>query len=743
MNKILLYLTAFFFFSSLALAESVNKINISGNKRVSDETVKIYGDIDISEDISETKLDNILKNLYSTNFFKDVKVSIKDNNLFIDLKEYPFVNQLIIVGEKSNNLKDQIKKIIKLKEKQSFIKSYLASDLETIKNLYSSLGYNSSEIEIKIKKISEENLDLVIEIDRGEQTKITSIKFLGNTKVRAFRLKDVIASEEDKFWKFLSRNTNFSKNLVNLDTRLLLNYYKSLGFYDVKINSNLATINKSGNAELIYSIDEGNRYTINKISTNVDSVFDKKLFFPLNKKYKKFIGDYYSPFKIKKLLEDLDELIERNDLQFVEHNVQEIIEGDTINIIFNVFEGKKVLVERINILGNSITNENVIRGELILDEGDPFTKLNLDKSIAEIKERSIFKTVKSEVLDGSQNNLKIINIKVEEKPTGEITAGAGVGTNGGTFAFAIRENNWLGQGKSIGFDVEVDKESLLGTLSYTDPNYDFLGNSLSYALSSEKNDKPNQGFENSVITGRVGTSFEQYKDVKASLGLSASYDDLKTESTASTSLRNQSGTFNEIAGNYGFTLDKRNRAFMPTSGSTLSFGQTFPIYADKSFVNNDLRASYYTSLNENIVSATKFYFSAVNGLGGDDVRLNKRKGLPSRRLRGFEKGKIGPIDGTDHVGGNYAASVNFETNLPNILPESTNTDISLFLDFGNVWGVDYDSSIDDSNKIRSSTGAMASWMSPIGPMTFTLSQNLSKAGSDISETFNFNLGTTF
>jgi len=743
MNKILLYLTAFFFFSSLALAESVNKINISGNKRVSDETVKIYGDIDISEDISETKLDNILKNLYSTNFFKDVKVSIKDNNLFIDLKEYPFVNQLIIVGEKSNNLKDQIKKIIKLKEKQSFIKSYLASDLETIKNLYSSLGYNSSEIEIKIKKISEENLDLVIEIDRGEQTKITSIKFLGNTKVRAFRLKDVIASEEDKFWKFLSRNTNFSKNLVNLDTRLLLNYYKSLGFYDVKINSNLATINKSGNAELIYSIDEGNRYTVNKISTNVDSVFDKKLFFPLNKKYKKFIGDYYSPFKIKKLLEDLDELIERNDLQFVEHNVQEIIEGDTINIIFNVFEGKKVLVERINILGNSITNENVIRGELILDEGDPFTKLNLDKSIAEIKERSIFKTVKYEVLDGSQNNLKIINIKVEEKPTGEITAGAGIGTNGGTFAFAIRENNWLGQGKSIGFDVEVDKESLLGTLSYTDPNYDFLGNSLSYALSSEKNDKPNQGFENSVITGRVGTSFEQYKDVKASLGLSASYDDLKTESTASTSLRNQSGTFNEIAGNYGFTLDKRNRAFMPTSGSTLSFGQTFPIYADKSFVNNDLRASYYKSLNENIVSATKFYFSAVNGLGGDDVRLNKRKGLPSRRLRGFEKGKIGPIDGTDHVGGNYAASVNFETNLPNILPESTNTDISLFLDFGNVWGVDYDSSIDDSNKIRSSTGAMASWMSPIGPMTFTLSQNLSKAGSDISETFNFNLGTTF
>ena len=584
---------------------------------------------------------------------------------------------------------------------------------------------------------------MIVEINRGEQTKISSINFIGNKSIRSNRLRDVIASEEDKFWKFISKNTNLSENLIQLDKRLLTNYYRSLGYYDISVSSNIAEIDKSGNANLTFSIDEGKRYTINKISTNVDKVFDKNLFFPLKKSFDKLAGDYYSPFKIKKLLEELDELIDNNNLQFVEHNVQEIIEGDAINIILNVFEGEKTLVERINITGNNITNEDVIRGELILDEGDPFTKLNLEKSISEIKDRNIFKKVNYKVEDGTQNNLKIINIAVEEKPTGEISAGAGIGTNGGSFAISVKENNWLGQGKAVGFDIELDSESLAGTLSYRDPNYDFLGNSLNYSISSEKNDKPDQGYENSIISGSIGTSFEQYKDVIASLGLSVSHDDLTTDSTASDSIKKQSGTFDEVAANYGFTFDKRNRAFMPTSGSIVSFGQSLPLYADKSFIANTFRSSVYNQINENVVGAAKIYLSTVNALGSDDVRLSKRKGLSTRRLRGFEKNKVGPVDGSDYVGGNYAAAINLETNLPNLLPEDTNTDVSLFLDFGNVWGVDYDSSIDDSNKIRSSTGVMASWMSPIGPMTFTLSQNLTKADTDQTETFNFNLGTTF
>ena len=742
MNKILTAIFITFLIFTSSYAEVIKNIEITGNKRISDETIKIYGNIELDKDYTNKDIDLILRELYSTEFFEDIKISLKNNKLKITLKEYPIISQLIIVGEKSNKYKEQIKKIIKLKEKRSFIRSYLARDIDRIKTLYSSIGYNSSVVETKIRKIDNDNYDLLIEIDRGEQTKIKSVNFIGNSSVRTNRLKDVIASEEDKFWKIITRNTNLSENLINLDLRLLTNYYKSLGFYDVKIKSNMAQLNQSGKADLIYSIDEGKRFIISKITTNVDQVFDKKLFFPLNKSYKKYVGDYYSPFKIKTLLEELDELIEKNNLQFVEHNVQETIDGSSIKITFNIFEGEKILVERINVTGNSITNEDVIRGELILDEGDPFTKLSLDKSIAEIKERNLFKRVDYNVSEGSKKNLKIINIDVEEKPTGEISAGAGIGTDGGSFAINIKENNWLGQGKSVAFDIEVDSESLAGTISYLDPNYDFLGNSISYALSSESNDKPDQGYENSVITGRIGTSFEQYRDVIASLGLSASYDDLRTDSSASDNLKKQSGSFNEVAANYSFKFDQRNRVFMPTSGSVVSFGQSLPIYADKSFIDNFFTASSYKTLSENFVGAGKFYLAAINGLG-DDVRLSKRKGISSRRLRGFEKNKIGPVDSGDHIGGNYAAALNFETNLPNLLPEDTNTDISLFLDFGNVWGVDYDSSLEDSNKIRSSTGVMASWMSPIGPMTFTLSQNLSKASTDKTESFNFNLGTSF
>ena len=185
------------------------------------------------------------------------------------------------------------------------------------------------------------------------------------------------------------------------------NYYKSIGYYDVQISSNSAEFNKEGNIDLVYSIDAGTRYIINKISTNADSVFDKKIFSSLQDSYNKYIGKYYSPFSVKDLLDDIDTLIEKNNLQFVEHSVEEIKNANNIEIKFNIFESDKILVERVNITGNNVTNEDVIRGELIIDEGDPFTKLNLDKSISKIKARGIFKSVNQEVSEGSDKNLRL------------------------------------------------------------------------------------------------------------------------------------------------------------------------------------------------------------------------------------------------------------------------------------------------------------------------------------------------
>ncbi len=743
MIRVLFLLKFTFFIFISAKAEVVNNISISGNSRVSNETIKVYGKIELNKDYGEEDLNRILNDLYSTNFFENVELNLINGVLNINLTEYPMINQLILLGESNKNYQERIKKIIRLKQKNSFIESFLSKDLETIKKLYSSVGYNNSKIETKIKKNEGNTVDLIFEINRGNQTRISSISFIGDKKIRDRRLRDVIVSEEDNFWKIISKNTLFSEARVKLDTRLLTNFYKSQGFYDVEVNSNSAELDDKGNVNLVYSIDAGKRYIIKKISTNLDPVFDANIFFPLKETYERYTGSYYSPFYIKKLLDQIDEIIAKNSLQFVEHNVEETIVNDTINIKFNIFESEKILVERINVIGNNVTNENVIRGELLVDEGDPFTKVNLDKSVANLKSRRIFRSVETKVNEGSEKNLKVIDIEVEEQPTGELSAGAGVGTNGGTFAINVSENNWLGEGKNLNFEVEVDEESLAGRIQYTNPNYDFLGNSLSYHLENESNDKPNQGYENTVLSAGVSTSFEQYKDIFANLGIFASYDDLRTLDSASASLKKQSGNFSELAGVYGFKYDKRNRTFMPTSGSVTSFSQTLPIYADKRYISNDFSTSYYKSFSDNIIGAGKLFVSSVNGIGDDDVRLSKRKFISSKRLRGFQRGKVGPKDGQDHIGGNYLAAVNFEASLPNLLPETSKTEVGLFLDFGNVWGVDYDSTIDDSNEIRSSTGISASWLSPLGPMTFTFATSLSKANSDETETFNFNLGTTF
>ena len=737
---ILLFLALF----NNSFAETVNKIEINGNKRVSDETIKVYGQIKpLNSNFTDSDINNIIVNLYKTNFFKDINIAIKNKTLVINLVEYPLINQIIIIGEASSGIKKRIKEIISLKEKNSFIRNNLNNDINLIKKLYSSIGYKFANIDSKIKKIDENNFDIAIEVSKGNLTKIKNIFFIGDKIIKERRLRDVIVSEEDKFWKIISKNTKFSENQISLDVRLLNNYYKSLGYYDVEINSAQAEVLNSSDVNLTFSINAGKRFTFNKIETIVDSTFNKSLFFPLENIYKEIVGDYYSPAKITKILKEIDKLIIENNLQFVEHDVVETIANDEISLKFNIREGDKVLIERINIKGNNVTNESVIRSELLLDEGDPLTNLNLDKSIAKLKSRNIFRSVKHEVLPGSKNDLKIIDIFIEEKPTGEISAGAGVGTNGGSLAFNVTENNWLGEGKIVGFNFELSQETLKGQFSYTNPNYDLLGNSVSYNLRNTSNDKPNQGYENSLFAIGASTSFEQFNNVTADLGINLSYDDLRTTSNASDALQKQSGEFTELSASYGFFYDQRDRSFMPTSGSVISFNQSLPIYADKPFIENGVSASFYNSFSENYIGSGKFLMSTITGINDENVRISKRKSLSSKRLRGFEKGKVGPVDEDDHIGGNYTAAVNFDLSLPNFLPESTNTDVSLFLDFGNVWGVDYDDSIDDGSKIRSSTGLSASWISPIGPMTFTLAQNLSKASTDKTESFNFNLGTTF
>tara|TARA_B110000971_G_scaffold187725_1_gene197092 strand:+ start:4715 stop:6940 length:2226 start_codon:yes stop_codon:yes gene_type:complete len=741
MLKYLIFI--FLFLNTNLSAEIIKKLNVEGNSRISTETIKVYGDINLNQDYDSFGIDVILKNLYKTKFFEDVNISLTNGVLNVIVKEYPVLNAIEIQGEESSKIKEGILKLLNLKEKESFIESLLTDDINMIKKIYASIGFNFIKIESKKEIFSNNRINLIYFLEKGKKTYIGRINFIGDKKIKEKRLRDIVVSEEHKIWKFLSKNTFLNYSNIELDKRLLTNYYKSLGYYDVQVLSSNAEISKEDSTILTYSINAGTRYRVTKISTNVSDVFDKNIFLPLKKNFNKVIGKYYSPFTVKKLLDELDILIADNDLQFVEHSVNEIIENNTIEVKINVYEGKKNLVEKINILGNSVTEEAVIRAELLLDEGDPFNNLKLDQTIAKLKARGIFGKVTKSIEEGSSKNQKIVTISVEEKPTGEITAGAGIGTTGGSFAFSVKENNWMGKGLNVSTSIDLSAERFSGGFSLTDPNYNFSGNSVTYYIRNTSNDKPDSGFKNNIVTTGIGTSFEQYRNVYLAPSLSFSYDDLQVESSASKSLKKQKGTNTDVTFDYTVRLDNRDRVFAPTNGYMSSFSQAIPVYADTPFLRNTFDFSKYESFSQNVIGTFKFHASAINGLSNKDVRISKRLGLDNKKLRGFEAGKVGPKDGNDFVGGNYALASNFEISLPNFLPESTKTDVGLFLDFANLWEVDYNSNIPESNKIRSSAGINTSWTSPVGPMTFILSQNLSKAKTDVTESFSFRLGTTF
>ncbi len=742
MKKLLISIFLLLFTATLN-AEIIKKIEISGNERVSDETVKVYGDISINENVDNLKINEIIKNLYSTNFFEDINISVSNETLFIKLIEYPVINEIIIVGEETNKYKEAIKKNIKSKKNGPFVKSLIADDETIIKKLYASLGFNFLEVKSKVETFPKKRVNVYFEIEKGKKTKISKINFKGDRKIRDRRLRDIITSQESKFWKVLSRNTNLNESNIALDKRLLTNYYKSIGYYDVKVLSEIVELKEDFQAELTFNINAGTRYKISKISTKVDPVLDKKLFLPLNDIYRDVIGNYYSPFTVKKLLDELDLIITNEDLQFIEHNVNEIIKENTIELVINVLEGQKIIVEKIEILGNTVTNETVIRSGLLLDEGDPYSKVKVDKSIAQIKSKRIFASVKETTIDGSLPNSKRIKINVEEMPTGEISAGAGIGTDGGSFAFNIKENNWLGRGVTVSASADVSADSVRGAVSLTDPDYNFTGKELSYYLKNVKNDKSESGYENSVFGAGVGLSYEKFKDIYFAPGLSLTYDDLTTDSTASTLLKNQSGSATDLMFDYSLSSDKRDRRFMPTDGYLTSFFQEFPVYADQPYLKNSFSSNHYKEISEDVVGALKFKVTSINGINDEDVRISQRLTLSSKNLRGFESGKIGPKDGKDYIGGNYATSLNLEANFPNFFPEKSNADIGLFFDAGNLWGVDYSDTLDESNKIRSTLGVNTSWLSPAGPLSFIFSKNITKASTDVDQSFNFRLGTTF
>ena len=252
-------------------------------------------------------------------------------------------------------------------------------------------------------------------LDKAEKAKIAKIYFLGDKKIREKKLRDVITSQESKFWKFISRNVYLNQERIELDKRLLKNYYRNKGYYEVNISSSNVEYLEGEGFVLTYSIDAGDRYRFKKIVANVSESLDKGSFLSLETEFNKLVGKYYSQKKLKNVLEKIDKLSEQKELQFINHRVFEKLEDDSDEVRIDVYEGEQLIIEKINIAGNTVTNDSVIRGELLVDEGDPFSELLVAKSINMIKGRNIFAKVEQKTLPGATEDVKILEINVEEK----------------------------------------------------------------------------------------------------------------------------------------------------------------------------------------------------------------------------------------------------------------------------------------------------------------------------------------
>ena len=741
----LIFFIVFFLLVSLnSYAETLKNIKIIGNSRIADETIFSFLSININDNLTEDKINQVTRDLYETNFFKNVSLQFTNNELIINIVENPIIQNIIYNGIKSNTLLESVINGVNLIERSSYVELYLEEDISLMTENLKNRGYYFSNINSKIENLEDNKLNLIFDIELGNKAKIKKISFIGNKVFKDSKLRSLIASEEYKFWKFISGKKFLNENLVNFDKRLLTNFYINNGYYNVKINSSFAKLVTDENFELIFNIDAGEKIFFGELNLNLPVNYDKMNFVNLEKTLNELRNKPYSINAVQKITEEIDIIVLNEQYESIDIDVFENFVRNKLNITFTIKETEKTYLSRINIFGNNVTRENVIRNQLEIDEGDFFNEILLNKSINNIKSLNFFKSVSSEVVNLNQSDDKIVNISVEEKPTGEIGATAGVGSSGESFGLFVKENNYLGKGLGVEGNILLSTDSIKGKLSINNPNFMDTDKSVYASFEATEIDKLEDfGYKTDNTGFSYGTTFEFLDDLSLGIGNKNTYQKIETDNTASALQKKQEGDYWDSFLNLDFIYDKRNQKFKPSDGFRSAYSIEIPLLSETNTLSNIYDYRYYTELYEGNITSFSFFAKSSNSLSNDNIKLTERNFLPSSKLRGFTPGSIGPKDGKDYIGGNYATSVNVTTSIPQLFEESQNIDFHFFIDAANVWGVDYDSSIDESNKVRSSAGIGVDWFTAVGPLNFSLSQPITKMDSDSTESFRFNLGTTF
>ena len=381
------------FFSATSLAEVIKDVKINGNKRLSKESIIIFGEINLGKNYDSDDLNEVFKNLYNTKFFKDIDFKIEKNILFIDVIENFIIEDIAFEGVKNQKILEALTDISLLKSRSAYTENALSIDVNNVKNLLQNAGYYFANVKTSLDTNTKNNtVRIIYNIDLGEKAKINKIVFVGDKKFKNRKLSNIITSEEDKFWKFISNSTHLNKERINLDKRLLEIFYKNNGYYNVVIEETFAELQDNNSFKLIFNINSGIKYYFNDINLILPADYAKGDFSKFDKEIKAFKNEKYSLKKIEKLLDEIDKFALRKDYEFIDASISEkIVEKNKLNFDIIINETEKHYVEKINIVGNNYTLEEVIRNSLIVDEGDPYNEILFNKSINRIKGKNIFK----------------------------------------------------------------------------------------------------------------------------------------------------------------------------------------------------------------------------------------------------------------------------------------------------------------------------------------------------------------
>jgi|TARA_R110002096_G_scaffold73860_5_gene175066 outer membrane protein insertion porin family len=739
----------------LAANDVISSIIVEGNQRIEPETVRSYMAFKQGDVYDDEKVDQSLKTLFATGLFADVTIRREANRLIVAIAENPVINRVAFEGNRAVN-DDALETEVQLKARTIYTRAKVQGDVQRIVDVMRRSGRFSATVEPKVIQLPQNRVDLVFEIDEGPVTKIGGINFIGNREFSDGRLREIIATSQSAWWKFLSSSDNYDPDRLAFDRELLRRHYLSEGFADFQVVSAVADLSRDGEEFFItFTVEEGEQYTFgpSEVTTELDKLDIEKL----NSLILTVEGDTYDAGLIDKTVDALT--FEAGTKGYAFSEVRPRVRRDKETLIaavtYRITEGPRAYVERINIDGNLRTLDRVIRREMRMAEGDAFNRVLLERSEKSIRALGFFAAVEVTEEPGSAPDQTIINVAVQEQSTGELSLGFGFSSVNSALAdISLTERNFMGKGQLLRLRLALSGTRQQIDMRFTEPYFlgrdlvagiDLFGVENNYQRVSGFNDRTTGfgfrfGFPLSE-NGRILTRYALRQDQIVSVAPAAQAFILPR---------------NAIKSSVGYTyyLDRRNDPVEPTGGWDMEIDQEFTgVGGSVRYLRNEITARTYYEISEEFLASLRLKAGSIEGIG-QDVNISDRFFIGGSDFRGFERSGVGPRDlVSDNALGAQAFAVgSAEVTFPNFLPEALDITTSFFSDVGIVGTADQQDlflgtiprvKAEDDLAPRVTAGISIYWQSPFGPVRIDLSNAIRKEDYDKTEAFRFSAGTRF